>query len=112
LILGRYPSEFGQMLIGSSRALLGNATPLTQKIDGGGAFTHGGRNDRNGCHVAAVPVRLEISLLERTSSEEKLVVRYGLCPPLSFVTIGTHMIRASQSRSCCCLSNIFDGCTS
>jgi hypothetical protein len=99
------------MPIGSGRALLGNATPLTQKIDGGGAFTHGGRNDRNGYHVAEVPVRLEISLPGRTSSEEKQVVRSGLRPPRSFVTIGTHMVRASQSRSCCCLSNIFDGCT-
>lgn len=27
-----------------------------------------------------------------------------------FVTINMHMVSASQRRSCCRLSNIFDGC--
>jgi hypothetical protein len=27
-----------------------------------------------------------------------------------FATIDMHMVSASQRRSCCCLSNIFDGC--
>jgi hypothetical protein len=30
--------------------------------------------------------------------------------PRHFATIDSHMIRVSQSRSCCCLSMIFDGC--
>src|SRR5271163_1842987 len=79
------------------------------------ASADNGRRVRTGWSALRVHLRVRELVATILRQSREICAFFAWEPALlfqaeGFVTIWLHMVCALPSRSCCCLSNIFDGC--